>query len=268
VRVVVCGFLTFFAIPAPSAPQSNDQGLAPSVAKALTEAKVKKVVVFDFIGPGEKLNQLGQEMADGLGLSLAESGKKFHVIDRAAVLKVVEKNRVTQDVVREPEIAWWLARQLGADALVVGTLSISNQLEINVGLAKVHDGKQFDGFSMSVPLTEEMHKRLENSLTENYAAKFVKLGENASSLPVCIYCPRPDYPAAALAQKRQATVVLAVLVGTDGLADKIAITTPGPYGFTQKAIESVQAYKFKPAIGLDGSPVGAWAPIEMTFRLF
>jgi TonB family protein len=267
-RFLICGLLAFFAIPTASSPQSNDKGLAPAVAAALTKAKVKSVVVFDFIGPAERLNQLGQDLADRLSLSLENSSTKLHIIDSATIRSVIEKNRVTPDVIREPEIAWWLARQLHADALIVGRLSTSNQLDITVGLAKVHDGKEFEGFSMSMPLTAEMQKRLNTSLTEDYAGEFAKLGVNVSSMPSCISCPHPKYPEAGLASKKQATVVLAVLIGEDGLAQKIAVTGPGPYGFTQKAIEAVQSWKFKPANGLDGKPIGIWAPIEARFRLY
>jgi TonB family protein len=268
VCVLICGVIIFFAFPAASCPQSNDQGLAPSVAKALTEAKVKSVVVFDFIGPGEKLNQLGQDLADGLSLSLANSSRKFHLIDGAAIRSVIEKNRLTPDVVREPEIAWWLARQLHADALVVGRLSVSNQLDITVGVAKVRDGKQFDGFSVSIPLTSEMQKRLNNSLTDDYGAKLAALGVNVTSLPSCVSCPYPKYPEAGLANKKQTTVVLAVFIDEDGLPKQIAIFKAGPYGFTQKAIEAVQTWKFKPANGHDGKPIAVWAPIEAQFRLY
>jgi TonB family protein len=268
VRLLICGLITFFAIPAVSARQSNDQGLAPSVAKALTKAKVKSVVVFNFIGPNEKLNQLGQDLADGLSLSLANSSGKFKLVDRATLRAIIEKNLVTPDVVREPEIAWWLARQLGADALVVGKLSLSNQLDITVGLAKVRDGKEFDGFSSSIPLTKEMQKLLNNSLTEDYGARFATLGINVTSMPSCISCPHPKYPEAGSANKKQAKVVLAVLIGEDGLPKQIAVSNPGPYGFTQKAIEAVQTWKFKPANGLDGKPIAVWAPIEAQFRLY
>src|ERR1700675_3897042 len=116
---LVCALVIFLATPRVCASQSNDQGLAPSVAAALTKAKVKRVVIFDFIGPGY-VNQLGRDLAEGLSESLAKEHKKFHIVDRPALSAAFEKNLVRPELVREPEVAWWLASQLRADPLTAG----------------------------------------------------------------------------------------------------------------------------------------------------
>ncbi|MGH9712210.1 MAG: TonB family protein [Candidatus Acidiferrales bacterium] len=265
----VCGLLTLLAIPVAFATQSKGEDLAPNLAKALTKAKVKSVVVFDFIGPDEKLNRLGQDLAEGLSQSLASSGGNFHVVDQAAVLAVIQKNRVTPDVVRLPEIAWWLARQLHADAVVTGKLSaLGNELDVGVSAARIRDGKELDAFFSVVPLTEEMQKRLENSLTQDHTDDFAKLAANPASAPTCLRCLRPGYPEGATADKGRGTVLLAVLIDENGSPKQISILKPGPYGFNQAAIESVQKWMFNPANGLDGKPMAVWMQIELTFSLF
>jgi TonB family protein len=267
--LVVSAFFACFAVPAANASQSNDQGLVPSIAAALNNAKVKRVVVFDLIGPGDRLNQLDQDISDGLSQELKKSAEKFTVIDRSTLREATQKNLLTPEIVQLPEMTWWLARELRVDAFVIGKLSISgNQLEINVGLVKVRDGKQFDGFTLAVSLTEDMQKRLQISLSEDYPARVAEVGANVSSLPACLYCPRPDYSDAARDHKFQGTVDLLVLIDEDGLPKKIVVTHPLEYRLTEKAIEAVQKWKFNPAKDPDGRPVAVWTPIEVTFRLY
>ena len=73
-RVILFTILALFVVPVAQPQTADDQGLAPSMAKALIEAKVKTVVVFDFMGPGDRLSQLGQGLADGFSHTLANSG--------------------------------------------------------------------------------------------------------------------------------------------------------------------------------------------------
>ena len=201
--------------------------------------------------------------------TLASAGGKLHVIDRNALNAVFEKNFVTPDMIRQPEIAWWLADELRADALAVGKLSISgNQLVISLGLARVRDAKQFDGFSLNTPLTAEIQKRLNISLMDIQSSRFAEDGVNVSSMPACLQCPAPDYPRDALERNSTPTRELTVLIGADGLPKKVAVTKPEEFGFTEKAIQALQKWKFKPAIGFDGKPIAVWAPIEVTFRLY
>jgi hypothetical protein len=75
--------------------------------------------------PHERLTHLGRDLADGFSRTLASAGGKFALIDRRQVQAIIEKNRVASDVIRDSEIAWWLARQLHANALIVGQLTAS-----------------------------------------------------------------------------------------------------------------------------------------------
>ena len=203
-RIFLSTFLALFLIPVAQPQSADDQGLAPSMVKALTEARVKTVVVFDFMGPGDRLSQLGQDLADGFSHTLANSAGRFDVIDRSQVRAVIEKNRVARDVIRDPEIAWWLARQLNAEALIVGKLSPTdgNRLEIGVAAAKTKDGKDIASLSVTAPITDDMKTRLSQSLIDNRTKNQLPPNSPMDAYPKCFSCPRADYSDAAMAHRQ------------------------------------------------------------------
>jgi TonB family protein len=93
-----------------------------------------------------------------------------------------------------------------------------------------------------------------------------KAGVNGVGMPMCQYCPGPEYSEEARKKKYQGVVVLLVVVTTEGKATDIRIVkTPG-LGLEEKAIEAVRKWRFKPAMK-DSAPVDVEVPIEITFRL-
>jgi TonB family protein len=269
-RFFLSALLALLLVPVAHAQAADDQGLAPTMAKALTKAKVKTVVVFDFLGPDDRLTQLGQELADGVSRNLASAGGKFAIMDRAQVRAVIEKNRIAADVIRDSEIAWWLARQLDADALIVGKLAPvdANRLEVKIAAAKTKDGKSIATLSVTASITDEMRTQLSKSLIDNRLKNQLPPGTPMDLYPQCIYCPRADYSAAAMAHKQQGVVVLIVLVGEDGIAREIDLVKGEQYRLTQKAIETVQKWRFRPSHDPSGKPRAVWQVIEITFHLY
>ena len=239
------------------------------MSEALTKAKVRSVAIFDFMGPGQRLNQLGRDLADEFSRALAKSGGQFQVIDRSAVIAVIEANRVAADVIRDPEIAWWLARQLNADALIVGKLSPVdvNRLEVIVAAAKTKQGDEITNLSFVIPFTDEMMTRLSKSLSEDHMKDTLDPHSPKEFFPKCIHCPRAEYSAPAMAHAEEGTVVLIVQVTEDGYAKDIEFVKTMRYGMTQKAIEAVKKWKFQPGQGPDGKPRPVWQQIEITFHL-
>jgi len=263
-------FLFLILISVAQAQPADDPGLAPNMAQALNKAKAKRVVVFDFMGPDERLTRLGRDLADGFTRTLATTGGKFILIDRSQVQAIIEENRVASDVIRDSEIAWWLARQLDADALIVGQLTASSgdTLRIAVSAAKTKDGKEISSLAVEVPFTVEMKMktRLAEALSIDRKGTWVDSKYPRDLMPKCLYCPRADFSGAAIAQKKEGIVQLIVLITKDGIAKDIDFVQGQPYGLTQKAIEAVQKWKFQPAQSAEGKPTAVWQRIEVTFR--
>lgn len=268
-RILLCALLALCLIPIVSAQNQDDIGMAPRMAGALTKAKVKTVAIFDFIGPGQRLNQLGRDFADEMSRELAKSGGTYSVIDRSQVLAVIEKNRVAPDVIRDTAIAGWLARQLHADALIVGKLSPAegNRLEIAVASAKTKEGTEIITLSGVVPYTEEMDARLKITL-----GTFPNFDESSAATveppyPKCLHCPHPNFSVEAIAHGQQGTVFLIVTIGEDGRAHDIDFARGLPYGLTQMAIEAVQSWTFEPSKDHDGKPKAVRQQIQAAFHL-
>jgi len=87
------------------------------------------------------------------------------------------------------------------------------------------------------------------------------------TLPTCVYCPDPQYTDEAREAKLQGKVTLRVLVGPDGRASQIQVVQGIGMGLDDRAVQSVRAWKFRPAHDGARRGVPAWVTIEIIFRL-
>jgi periplasmic protein TonB len=92
-------------------------------------------------------------------------------------------------------------------------------------------------------------------------------GTGGVGYPSCLYCPEPQYSEDARKAKFQGIVLLQVIIQADGHATNIQIVKGAGLGLDEKAIEAVKTWRFKPAIGPNGTPVATITPIEVNFRL-
>jgi TonB family protein len=78
----------------------------------------------------------------------------------------------------------------------------------------------------------------------------------------------PLYPSRARQLKKGATVLLKVLVATDGkvLDAQPVIDKPDPMGFVKAALRSARGAKFQPAT-TDGVPTQMWTTLVIVFKL-
>ena len=94
--------------------------------------------------------------------------------------------------------------------------------------------------------------------------------EYGVSLPVSLSKVEPQYTEEARKARLQGTVILEVEVRSDGTVDPDSITVIQGLGMglTEKAIEAVQHWTFKPAYK-NGKPMGVAMPVafQMEFRL-
>jgi TonB family protein len=92
-----------------------------------------------------------------------------------------------------------------------------------------------------------------------------RLGGGVSA-PSPVQKVEPQYTEEARAAKLQGTVVLQVVIGTDGRVHDPRIVRGLGLGLDQNAIESISQWQFKPAVK-DGQPVKVLATIEVNYRL-
>ena len=96
-------------------------------------------------------------------------------------------------------------------------------------------------------------------------AQASKVG-NGVAAPVLLHKIEPSYSFEARAAKAQGTVVLFVVIGTDGRASDVQLRKGVGYGLDEQALDAVTQWTFKPGMR-DGMAVPVQASIEVNFRL-
>jgi TonB family protein len=251
------------------AQQSDLPGAVGEMARALAKSKIRTVLVFDFIGPNKKLNVLGEDLADKFSVTLQNAAPGLAVINRTAVMKLIDNNRVAPDVIGDPEIAWWLASQLRADAFVLGELSLAgDEVKLTITPIGVKSGDAILQLSFVTPIHGDMKTQISTPIGAVHDVNSTQLLAAKGTLPKCVHCPNPQFSTAARDHHFQGTVILSVLIGLDGRARDIAVVKPVAYRLTEKAIEAVQSWTFVPGKSDDGKAIAVETPIEVTFRLY
>jgi protein TonB len=96
-----------------------------------------------------------------------------------------------------------------------------------------------------------------------------RAGENGVGMPVCVYCPKPEYSEEGRKARFMGTVYLQVTVLANGKPSDIKLIKGVGMGLDEKAIETVRnQWTFKPAIGPNGKPVATIVPVEIAFQLY
>jgi len=96
-------------------------------------------------------------------------------------------------------------------------------------------------------------------------AQASKVG-NGVAAPALLHKLEPDYSVEARAAKVQGTVVLSVVIGTDGRASDVQLRKGVGYGLDEQALDAITQWTFKPGMR-DGMAVPVQASIEVNFRL-
>jgi periplasmic protein TonB len=100
------------------------------------------------------------------------------------------------------------------------------------------------------------------SSSQANAGKFrVGIGAGPSRI---LYSPDPQYTDAAKKARVKGTVVLSIVVGTDGCARDIKVTRKLGYGLDETSVEAMRRWKFKPFLK-DGNPVAVPMTVEINF---
>lgn len=243
--------------------------LATRLADALVHSKQKSVIVFDFWGPDQTLTALGQNLAQNLSTALATRPVPLEVLDRSGIAAACLRHGLSLANTHDPSIETWIGEDLGAKALVLGQLSVvDDNLVIQVTAYKTEDQKWIAGFKQTSLITSDMRVLMAKEI-ESIAVKTAPAQPSKSSTysyPKCISCPPAEYDRRAGDKGLEGTVTLNVIVGTNGKASDIIVIKGLPYGLTQKAIEAVGRWTFKPALTPQGQPVEVRQTIEVTFR--
>ena len=263
---------SFFLASDANAQLPQTHSLSTSMAHAIGQANQESVIVFDFWGPDKKLNGLGQYVAQNFSSELSNPPPPFSVLDRSKIVDSCAKYHFSTQTLGDRAASVWLANDTGASVAILGKLAIlGDQLTVEVSSYKTKNGKFLAGFKASLPLTNDMRALMDRVVPDippEETAKASPAGKNGYGFPKCAYCPPAPYVQRAQAKNIQGTVTLIAIVGADGKAHDLFVTKALPDGLTESAIETVQSWKFHPALGPDGKPADVWQTIEVTFHLY
>lgn len=106
---------------------------------------------------------------------------------------------------------------------------------------------------------------LRSSRAQDTPEHVYKVGDGVTS-PKLLYRVEPQYTEEARANKVDGTVVLNVVVGTDGQAHEISVVKGVGSGLDLMAMQAIAKWRFEPGT-LDGQPVAVRATIEVNFKL-
>jgi TonB family protein len=85
--------------------------------------------------------------------------------------------------------------------------------------------------------------------------------------PRTIYAPDPQYPEKERKARHRGTVVVELVVDTEGSTRNVTVIRPLGRDFDQAAVDAVRNWKFSPATR-DGQPVAVRIKVEVSFRLY
>jgi TonB family protein len=97
--------------------------------------------------------------------------------------------------------------------------------------------------------------------------KVFRVRQNGTTAPKATYAPDPEYSETARVAKYQGTVLLGMVVGSDGNPQDVWVIRKLGLGLDQKAIATVRQWRFTPATK-DGEPVAVILNIEVSFHLY
>ena len=259
--------------------QDQIDSLASRLAEQIRQSKIDpaypKILVIDFSNASDKqFSKLGALFADELAQSLASFASGFQVQDRKEFSAYLKENWMGLEDLQNEFVCLTLARSMGGAGVVRGTIETEANQRLRISLRTDGLGTSWSG-DAQFPMTQEMQELLKQpAISFECSAETITVepgilqpGVDGASLPVCVYCPSPDYTDLARTAKYRGTVELSLIVTKEGAVNSVVVLKGAPFSLTQKAIDTVQKWKFKPA-KFHGQSVPVRVPVDIEFQLY
>ncbi len=106
------------------------------------------------------------------------------------------------------------------------------------------------------------------SLEDSYKAAFpfYRIGGKVSA-PVVLYSPDAEFTDEARRAQYSGVCIISMIVDALGMPQNVQVVKPLGYGLSEKAIEAVIRYRFKPAMR-NGEPVPVMVAVKINFHLY
>lgn len=189
----------------PRAAQEQMDSLASRVAEQIRQSKIDpafpKIFVIDFSNAGDKqFSKLGTLLADDLAQSLAESTSGFQVQDHKDFNAYLKENWAGLEELQSEAVCLTLARSMGGAGVVRGIIGTDANQQLRISVTIDGLGTTWSG-DAQFPLTEALQALLKQpAISYERSAGTIPAepgilqpGVDGATLPVCVFCPSPDY---------------------------------------------------------------------------
>jgi hypothetical protein len=147
---LLVALVAFAVMPAAQAQYWPMDATAAQIADAISHAKQKSVIVFDFSGPDTKVTPLGRVLADDFSAALEKSAPALRVEKRSLISDAIEHGDFALELLSDAESTLALARDLRVDAFVMGQLSIDHDnATVVLSSYRVRDAKAIIGYRVT-----------------------------------------------------------------------------------------------------------------------
>lgn len=165
-----------------------------------------------------------------------------------------------------------IVSKLGVDVLVIDNLIWEGaNYKLSSKIIDVSKDKELDTFTVSISRFAKDNEEKPVFFREAESGPFLFIfkgnSKHSFGYPACDKCPDPKYPEEERHKGLEGTIVFLATVSEQGIAEQIGLVKSFDAGLTASALQAIQSWRFKPAIGLDGKPIAVRIPIEVTFRL-
>jgi len=260
-------------LPARGQDSAEVQRLADQTSERVAKEHPKQV----FVETGHACvfdTQLCQTLEADLRAGLTKLVPEIQFVNRERFLQELKNKGFLSIDAEDDSLAREFASEIGAEIVVVENLKIEvHGYELTCYIVRVNGDKEIGSFKTKIYRSgsDSDHKPLllrddESGIT------FPVYRENVTQspppyVPHCMTCPDPVYPDAARRKRLQGVVVFFVTINLQGTAEQISLVKSFDPSLTDNAIQTIRAWRFKPAIGPDGKPFISRVPLEITYRL-
>jgi len=258
-------------------------------ADAASCRKTCSILVANFTGETGRTSSLGIQLADELSFQLGRVATGIQIVDRSRFLDLLARERIPSESLADHNAARWLAMQMKANVVIVCELREEGAaLHLTARLLDAHKmEKQNDDL---VKREEQTREEANLSLMDlsgltpitqiggpgkyPYGTNisdpeivYLRAGVNGVGIPRCAVKPDPEYTDEARIARMNGSLVVEVLVTSEGSVIEPRIVQGLPFGLNNSALATLKRWHCEPALK-EGIPVTVLVPIEMTFRIF
>lgn len=240
---------------------------AKNLVEEIERAQFHKIYVADFLDSSGTRTEKGCFFASTFSSILAKDSRNFEVVNRIQAQKQFNELHISPQDLLKPEILAKAAQALGADAVLLGTATISpKDGGLILSLREAASGKEVH--------TIDYHEKLEPAFDTSFPAVedatnhyYYFPGLDGVSNPKCLYCPNPDYTDEARQHRVSGNVVLSISIDEKGAITNARVVTNPDDDLTQKAVNILKKWRMEPSHDMNGNPVPVRVPVEIVFRL-